>query len=71
MRNSSVSDVTLVLHAGTDAGFAIARELLGAGRRIVVTSRHAAELTRILTAAAPIRCWPSQPTPPTMCSCVA
>lgn len=38
----------LVLHAGSDGGYRIARELLRAGCRVAVTSRFPTDLARIL-----------------------
>ena len=38
----------LVLHAGTDRGYRVARDLLRAGCRVAVTSRCANDLARIL-----------------------
>ncbi len=40
--------VYLVTNAGTDTAHRIARDLLRAGHRVVVTDRHAAALVRIL-----------------------
>lgn len=40
--------VTLITHADLDAGYRLALELLGSGHRVVVTSRHPSELTRIV-----------------------
>jgi hypothetical protein len=48
-------DVVLVVNAGTDAGYQIARDLLRAGYRVAATSRHAAELTRIMHGYSPSR----------------
>jgi NADP-dependent 3-hydroxy acid dehydrogenase YdfG len=48
MQNSHTGDVALVVDAGTDAGYELARELLGAGYRVAVTSRHATELARVV-----------------------
>ena len=49
------SEVVLVTNAGTDAGFQITRELLTAGHRVVVTSRHTTDLTRIMHGYGPER----------------
>jgi short-subunit dehydrogenase involved in D-alanine esterification of teichoic acids len=38
----------LVVHAGTDAGYRIARDLLGGGCRVAVTSRYATDIARVL-----------------------
>jgi NAD(P)-dependent dehydrogenase (short-subunit alcohol dehydrogenase family) len=38
----------LVLHAGSDRGYRVARDLLRAGCRVAVTSRCATDLARIL-----------------------
>lgn len=40
--------VVLITHAGSDAGYRLARELLRSGCRVAVTSRHTTDLTRIL-----------------------
>ncbi|MGV0714438.1 hypothetical protein ABQE93_03425 [Mycolicibacterium sp. XJ662] len=40
--------VALVLNAGTESGYRIARDLLCSGYRVAVTDRHAPRLTRIL-----------------------
>jgi NAD(P)-dependent dehydrogenase (short-subunit alcohol dehydrogenase family) len=38
----------LVLHAGSDRGYRLARDLLRAGCRVAVTSRYATDIARIL-----------------------
>ncbi len=50
MMMGSVSEgaTFLVVHAGTDTGCRIARDLLGAGCRVAVTGRCATDLARIL-----------------------
>lgn len=40
--------VVLVLNAGTEAGTRLARNLLRDGYRVAISSRHAAELPRIM-----------------------
>jgi NADP-dependent 3-hydroxy acid dehydrogenase YdfG len=40
--------VVLVLDAGTDTGYRIARKLLSDGHRVAISGRHPAELTRIM-----------------------
>jgi NAD(P)-dependent dehydrogenase (short-subunit alcohol dehydrogenase family) len=48
-KTSDISDpVVLVLDAGTDTGCRIARKLLSDGRRVAISDRHPAELTRIM-----------------------
>jgi NADP-dependent 3-hydroxy acid dehydrogenase YdfG len=47
-RANSAGDVVLVLNAGSDAGFQIARDLLDSGCRVAVTGRQATALTRIV-----------------------
>lgn len=44
----SEGDVVLIVEAGTDAGCQLARDLLAAGRRVAVTDRFPAQLTRIM-----------------------
>ena len=44
----NADDIILVTHADTDAGFLLARGLLSAGHRVVVTAHHPASLSRIL-----------------------
>jgi NAD(P)-dependent dehydrogenase (short-subunit alcohol dehydrogenase family) len=47
-RANSAGDVVLVLNAGSDAGFQIARDLLDSGCRVAVTGRQATALARIV-----------------------
>jgi len=48
-RHTSTSDgVVVITHADTDSGFALARTLLAAGRRVVVTAHTPSSLARIL-----------------------
>jgi hypothetical protein len=46
--NMNTAEVILVTHADSDTGLAIARELLAAGHRVVVTAHHPLSLSRIL-----------------------
>jgi len=52
---STHDEVALVMNAGTDAGFRIARSLLQAGYRVAVTGRHVTHLTRIIQGHSPAR----------------
>jgi NAD(P)-dependent dehydrogenase (short-subunit alcohol dehydrogenase family) len=45
---SPTGAVTIVLDGDTDAGYALARHLLGEGRRVAVVARHATDAVRVL-----------------------
>ncbi|WP_370330195.1 hypothetical protein [Mycolicibacterium hippocampi] len=44
----NTDETILIIHADTDHGYTIARELLTAGYRVAVTAHHPASLSRIL-----------------------
>ena len=48
MADAKDGDVALIINAGSDAGFRMARDLLGSGYRVAVTDRRATELSRIV-----------------------
>ncbi|HKV19689.1 MAG TPA: SDR family NAD(P)-dependent oxidoreductase [Mycobacterium sp.] len=47
-RHTPKGEVALVMNAGTDSGFRIARELVHSGYRVAVSGRQAMQLTRIV-----------------------
>jgi NAD(P)-dependent dehydrogenase (short-subunit alcohol dehydrogenase family) len=47
-RRTPQSDVALVMNAGTDSGFRIARKMVRSGYRVAVSGRHTTQLTRIV-----------------------
>jgi short-subunit dehydrogenase involved in D-alanine esterification of teichoic acids len=48
VKTVGVEATFLVLHAGSDRGYRLARDLLEAGSRVAVTSRYATDIARIL-----------------------
>jgi hypothetical protein len=48
VKTVGVEATFLVVHAGSDRGYRLARDLLEAGSRVAVTSRYATDIARIL-----------------------